>query len=74
MYRFLPFSLVLLAALPAQDEKPGKLEVPTLFSDHMVIQRGVEVPVWGWSEPVTDITVSISDRPSKSDWIWKLNA
>jgi len=26
------------------------LELPSLFSDHMVLQRGVEVPVWGTAD------------------------
>ena len=30
-----------------------------LFSDHMVMQRGMRVPVWGWAEPGETITVSI---------------
>lgn len=30
-----------------------------LFSDHMVMQRGMPVPVWGWAEPGETITVSI---------------
>ena len=27
------------------------LELPTMFSDHAVLQRGEPVPVWGWAEP-----------------------
>ena len=30
-----------------------------LFSDHMVMQRGMPVPVWGWVEPGETITVTI---------------
>ena len=30
-----------------------------LFSDHMVMQRGMRVPVWGWAEPGETIIVSI---------------
>ncbi len=66
MYRFVPLSLVLLTALPAQDEEPGKLEISALFSDHMVIQRGAAVPVWGWSDPIADVSATIAGGKTKT--------
>jgi sialate O-acetylesterase len=33
--------------------------LPALFSDHMVLQSGVPVPVWGWADPGERITVTI---------------
>jgi sialate O-acetylesterase len=33
-----------------------------LFSDHAVLQRGVKVPVWGWTEPGTKVTVTFADQ------------
>lgn len=35
----------------------GKIELATPFADGMVLQRGVEVPVWGRAEPLRKITV-----------------
>ena len=29
----------------------AQLELPEIFSDNMVLQCGVEVPVWGWAGP-----------------------
>lgn len=37
----------------------GDPSLPALFSDHMVMQRGVPVPVWGWADPGERITVVI---------------
>ncbi|MEM6458154.1 MAG: sialate O-acetylesterase [Planctomycetota bacterium] len=34
------------------------LELPAVFGDHMVLQRGMPVPVWGRSEPGEVVTVS----------------
>jgi sialate O-acetylesterase len=34
--------------------------LPHLFSDHMVLQSGVEGHVWGWAEPGEGIDVSIA--------------
>jgi sialate O-acetylesterase len=31
--------------------------LPNVFSDHMVLQRDKEIPVWGWAEPGEAVTV-----------------
>lgn len=36
--------------------------LPALFSDHMVLQGGAPVPVWGWAEPGESVTVTIGDQ------------
>jgi len=35
----------------------AKLELPALFSDHMVVQSGTNIPVWGWAAPGQQVTV-----------------
>ncbi len=35
----------------------AELRLPAVFSDHMVLQRGQVVPVWGWSAPETEVAV-----------------
>ncbi|MFW6114110.1 MAG: sialate O-acetylesterase [bacterium] len=49
-------ALVLVAA-----PRPALAEVklPSIFSDNMVLQRGKPVPVWGWDDPATEITVML---------------
>jgi sialate O-acetylesterase len=39
------------------DVKPA-----ALFSDHMVLQQGMSVPVWGWADPGEQVTVSIAGQ------------
>lgn len=55
----------------------GKLRLAAIFSDHMVLQRDLPVPVWGWSEPGEDVTVSIAGQSSGAkagaDGKWKLS-
>jgi len=36
--------------------------LPPLFGNHMVLQQGGAVPVWGWADPQERITVSILDQ------------
>lgn len=42
-------------------EKAAKLSVAVIFGDHMVLQSGRQVPVWGTAEPGAEVTVKIAD-------------
>ena len=48
--------LTLCASAPAQ------ISLPKLFADHAVLQRDVEVPVWGWASPNEKITLQIAGQ------------
>jgi sialate O-acetylesterase len=37
----------------------AELRLPHVFSDHMVLQAGTPVKVWGWGEPDQTVTVEI---------------
>jgi len=50
---FVSFCLVALANLSRAD-----LQLPALFSDNMVLQRNVSLPIWGWADDGEVITVS----------------
>ncbi len=39
----------------------AEVRLPAIFGDHMVLQRDMELPVWGWAEPGEEIQVSIGD-------------
>jgi sialate O-acetylesterase len=34
------------------------VKLPAIFGDHMVLQRDVSVPVWGWADPGESVTVT----------------
>ena len=38
----------------------GDVRLPKLFADHMVLQHGKPVAVWGWADPGEKITVEIA--------------
>ncbi len=40
----------------------AKVSLPSVLSDHMVLQRGEPVPVWGEAEPGETVTVSIGEQ------------
>jgi len=64
------------AASPASKTQP--LTVSRMFSDHAVLQRDVDMPVWGWAEPATKVTVSFADQEKTATagadgkWVVKL--
>ncbi|MDX1679295.1 MAG: sialate O-acetylesterase [Akkermansiaceae bacterium] len=55
--------LALLPAATAQDEKPAPaIELGAPFADSAILQQGQDVPVWGWSEPGTEVTVEFAGQ------------
>jgi len=56
-------------------ETMAEVKLATIFSDHMVLQRGMEIPVWGWADRGETVTLSlggqtVSVKPDKSGkWI-----
>jgi len=38
------------------------MKLAAIFSDNMVFQHGIKVPVWGWSEPGDKITVEFDSQ------------
>ncbi len=55
------------------------LKLPAIFSDNMVLQRDIKIPVWGWANPDEKITVRLgkqivvthADQDGK--WMVRLN-
>lgn len=40
----------------------AELTLSAVFSDHMVLQRNLSCPVWGWDEPGTRVTVTFDSQ------------
>ena len=55
------FVLVLLSAGLGLAE----VRLPAVIGDNMVLQRRMEVPIWGWADPGEEVTVSIDPRSRK---------
>ena len=53
--------------------------LPKVIGDHMVLQRDMPVPIWGWAEAGEEVTVSLGDCKatttacSKGKWMVKLD-
>ena len=68
--------LVLLLSACQSPEPADHIELPVLFSDHMVIQRNAIVTVWGKATPGKQVTVLFNNQRSsataRSDSSWQL--
>jgi sialate O-acetylesterase len=53
------------------------LRMPLIFGDHMVLQQGTSIPIWGWAEPGEKVSVSFAGQRGKAiaspDGSWKVN-
>ncbi len=43
-------------------QQPGRIRLAGIFGDGMVVQRDMDVPVWGWGEPHEEITIGFAGR------------
>ncbi|MEY4198627.1 MAG: hypothetical protein RLZZ265_367 [Verrucomicrobiota bacterium] len=72
--RFSP--AILLAALAVCPALRADVKLPPVFSDHMVLQRDMAVPVWGMAAPEEEVTVSIAGqtKTTKADakGLWRV--
>jgi sialate O-acetylesterase len=53
--------LTAAAVAVAVDPAFAGLKMPAVFGDHMVVQRDVPVPVWGWGDADAGVTVEWRD-------------
>ena len=70
--RFSFITLVVAAAAHAE------VKLPTIISNHMVLQQKQENPIWGWDAPETKVTVTFAGQTqsavagSDGKWLVKL--
>jgi len=54
--------LAAVASLATTQAAVADVSLSKIFGSNMVLQRGVEIPVWGWAEPGEEVTVKIGDH------------
>ena len=74
--RITPFLLLPLTAVSVL----ANVKLPSVLSSHMVLQRDLPVPVWGWADAGEKITVSFAGQTKEATaatdgkWSLKLDA
>src|SRR5438128_1181070 len=54
--------LVTLLLTPFASLRAAELKLAAVFADHMVLQRDMPVPVWGWANPADKVTVAFAGQ------------
>jgi len=44
----------------------AEVKLPAMFSDHMVLQRGLPITVWGWADVGEAVTVTLGAHVQKA--------
>src|ERR1051326_6602611 len=75
MKRLLLLSIVLGFCLATTVR--SEVRLPALFSDNMVLQQGMDVPVWGWADDGEEVKVTFRGKTAKTKakggkWVVKL--
>jgi sialate O-acetylesterase len=67
----------ILAALVSTSSLRADVKLPSVFNSHMVLQREMPIPVWGWADAGEKVTVSIGDASASAtadaDGKWKVS-
>jgi sialate O-acetylesterase len=58
--------LLVMLPLARISASAAELSLPSIFSDHMVLQCGRAVPVWGWADPGEQIVVEFGGQSKSS--------
>ncbi|MBL6447924.1 sialate O-acetylesterase [Fulvivirga sp. 29W222] len=58
MNKIIYYTLILLFV--ATGTSFSNVSLPSVFADHMVLQQNAEVKLWGWGNPMEEITVTTS--------------
>lgn len=72
--------LLIFASLAMLTTSHAEVKLPAVFSDHMVLQRELPVPVWGKAEPGEAVTVEFAGQKKSTQadasgrWMVKLDA
>ncbi len=74
---FLKISFVVFFIIKATTSY-ATIKVNSLFSNHMVLQQGVEVPIWGSSSQEEKVTINfngqtVTTKPINGKWFLKLS-
>ncbi|MCA9186251.1 MAG: sialate O-acetylesterase [Pirellulaceae bacterium] len=66
MRRYLSFWVSLSAMICTATIAVAEVTLPTIIGDHMVLQRDVPLPIWGWAAVGETVTVKIAGQTMTS--------
>jgi sialate O-acetylesterase len=58
--------IFILTAVVATSPLRADVKLPSVFNSHMVLQREMPIPVWGWADAGEEVKVSIGDATASA--------
>src|SRR5260221_90531 len=62
MSKFFYVLMLLLAVVVVRAQGDGKIKVPSIFGDNMVLQRNIKVPIWGWARTGEKVSIIFQNK------------
>ncbi len=66
LIRFAIAFLIWVCVSSATHAQNAQLRLAGVFGNHMVLQRDQPIPIWGWSAPGDEVTISIADQTASA--------
>lgn len=69
-----------LAACALTSAASADVRLPKIFNNHMLLQRGLEAPVWGWADAGEDVSVQfagqakVATADANGEWMVRLES
>jgi sialate O-acetylesterase len=64
--KILGFLPVIISSCSSILPLEAAIELPSIFSDHMVLQRDKPIPIWGWSDEGQEVKVSFGGNSARA--------
>jgi sialate O-acetylesterase len=64
--KYIPASLALVLIALTQPPASAEVRLPGFFGDHMVMQRDIELRVWGWCDAGEAVTVTLNGKEAST--------
>jgi sialate O-acetylesterase len=62
IHYYIHYVFFILSGLSIPSALHANVRLPTLVDDHMVLQRGAIIKIWGWADPEEKVTVQFLHR------------
>lgn len=66
-FRIFPLLLTAALCIPSIAIVRGNVKLPSIISDHMILQKSDKTSVWGWADPGEEVTVTLDTQIAKTN-------
>ena len=64
--KYIPATLALVLIALTQHAANAEVRLPGFFGDHMVMQRDIELRIWGWCDAGESVTATLNGKEAST--------